>query len=88
VDRALGRDDEALEHYQRSIQGIQRLRGFALNTEGGRAGALERSRATYAEAADLLFDLHRSEEAMAVAERGRARAFLDILAVSRTVADD
>jgi CHAT domain-containing protein len=88
VDRALGRNNESLEHYQRSIRGIERLRGFAINTEGGRAGALERSHATYAETADLLFDLHRPEEALATAERGRARAFLDILAVSRSIVDD
>ncbi len=88
VDRALGRNEEALEHYQRSIRGIERLRGFAINTEGGRAGTLERSRATYADTVDLLFELHRTEEALSVAERGRARAFLDVLAVSRTITDD
>jgi CHAT domain-containing protein len=89
VDRALGRNDEALEHYQKSIGGIERLRAVTLNTEEGRAGMLEISRATYAETADLLYDLHREDEALATAERGRARAFLDVLADSRTgVTDD
>jgi CHAT domain-containing protein len=88
VDRALGHNMEALEHYQRSIRGIERLRGFAINTEGGRASALERSHATYAETADLLLDLHRTDEALAMAERGRARAFLEVLVLSRTIADE
>jgi CHAT domain-containing protein len=88
VDRALGHNDEALEHYRKSISGIERLRAVTLNTEEGRAGILEVSRATYAETADLLYDLRREGEALAVAERGRARAFLDVLAESRTGVTD
>jgi CHAT domain-containing protein len=81
--RALGRDDDALVHYKKALTGIELLRSTTLNTESGRAGILERSRTTYAETADLLYDLHRGDEALAVAERGRARAFLDVLAQSR-----
>lgn len=84
VDRALGRSEEALLHYRESIDGIERLRGVALNTERGRASALAKSRETYAETADLLYDMHREVDALAIAERGRARAFLDTLALSRT----
>jgi len=83
VERALGRNDEALQHYRKSVAGIELLRSVALNTEEGRAGVLERSRATYAEMADLLCDLHRESEALEIAEHGRARAFLDMLAESR-----
>ena len=83
IERALGHNEEALEHYRKSISGIELLRSVALNTEEGRAGVLERSRATYAEIADLLVDLHRESEALEMAERGRARAFLDMLAQSR-----
>jgi CHAT domain-containing protein len=79
----MGRKEEALEHYQTAIRGIERLRTAALNTDEGRASILAASRATYAETADLLYDLHREEEALATAERGRARAFLDMLAESR-----
>ena len=89
IERALGNNEQALEHYRNSINGIELLRSVALNTEEGRAGVVERSRATYAETSDLLVDLHRETEALEMAERGRARAFLDMLAESRVgVADE
>jgi CHAT domain-containing protein/tetratricopeptide (TPR) repeat protein len=89
IERALGDNDQALEHYQKSISGIELLRSVALNTEEGRAGLVERSRATYTETADLLVDLHRQNEALEMAERCRARAFLDMLAETRIgVADE
>ena len=89
IEHALGNHEEALEHYQKSISGIELLRSVALNTEEGRAGVVERSRSTYAETADLLVDLHRQVEGLEMAERGRARAFLDMLAESRvSVADE
>jgi len=89
IERAMGNNDQALEHYRNSISGIELLRSVALNTEEGQAGVVERSRSTYAETADLLVDLHRQDEALEMAERGRARAFLDMLAEARVgVADE
>src|SRR5262249_53111937 len=89
VLRALRPDEQALDHYSRSMDGIERLRAVALNTEEGRAGVLARSRDIYTETADLLYELNRRDEALAISERGRARAFLDILAESRVgVADE
>ena len=89
VQRARGRSDDALDHYRKSIDGIEHLRSVAVNTEEGRAGVLAKSRDVYAETADLLFDMRREGDALATAERGRARAFLDMLAESRVgVADD
>jgi CHAT domain-containing protein len=84
IERSLGDKEEALTHYQNAAHGIERLRALALNTELGQASFVSRSRAVYAETADLLVDLHREYEALEVAERGRARAFLDMLARSRT----
>lgn len=84
IHRSLGHNDEALVHYQNSIHGIEQLRAGALNTEFGRAGLGVRGRSLYAEAADLLYDMHREADALTTAERGRARAFLDVLAESRT----
>ncbi|HEX8811764.1 MAG TPA: tetratricopeptide repeat protein, partial [Terracidiphilus sp.] len=71
VLRAMGRDEESLQHYQHAIAGIERLRSGALNTEGGRAGLMLLNHDTYAETADLLVDLHRNAEAFSMAERGR-----------------
>ena len=89
IERALGHNEQALEHYQKSISGIELLRSVALNTEEGRAGVVERSRSTYAETADLLVDLHRENEALEIVERARARGFLDMLAEARVgVADE
>lgn len=83
IERALGNNDHALEHYQKAINAIESLRSVALNTEEGRAGVLGKSRAVYAEAADLLYETRHEGEALEMAERGRARAFLDMLAESR-----
>lgn len=89
IERARGDNYAALEHYENSIGGIELLRSVALNTEGGRAGVVERSRSTYAELADLLIDLHRENEALEIVERARARGFLDMLAEARVgVADE
>ena len=84
IDRALTHKQEALEHYENSLHTIDLLRASALNTENGRASFGARSRDVYAETADLLYDLHRESEALEMAERGRARAFLDMLAMSRS----
>src|SRR6266852_3860505 len=84
VQRALGDNEKALEHYENSIGELEHLRTGALNTESGRADIFAKSRAAYAETADLLVDLHREAEALEMAERGQARAFLDMLAFSRT----
>ena len=88
VNRALGRNQEALDHYRESIDGIERLRSVAINTEEGRAGILAISRSVYAETADLLVAMHREAEAFEVVERGRARGFLDMLAISRSGFED
>ena len=84
VQRGLGENEEALEHYRNSISLLEHLRASALKTESGRADIFASSRAIYADTADLLVELHRESEALEVAERGRARAFLDTLALSRT----
>lgn len=81
--RALGKQEDALGHYQKAINGIEGLRSVAINTEEGRAGVLARSRAVYVETADLLADLHRDADAFEMAERGRARGFVEMLAATR-----
>jgi CHAT domain-containing protein/Tfp pilus assembly protein PilF len=84
IDRALARNEEALAHYENSIHAIELLRATALNSETGRASFAGRSQMVFAETADLLYDMHREAEALEMAELGRARAFLDVLAMSRS----
>lgn len=84
IDRTLAKREEAFAHYENSIHTIELLRASALNTEGGLASFSARSQTVYEEAADLLYDLGRPGEALEMAERGRARAFLDMLAQSRS----
>ena len=83
VLRSMGHNDEAIQHYQQAIAGIEQLRSVALNTEMGRAGLMVLAHDTYMQTADLLVEMHRNNDAFAIAERGRARAFLDMLAISR-----
>lgn len=83
IEHAMGNNEQAVEYYKNSLRGIELLRPVALNTEEGRAGILERSRATYAETADVLFEMHHENEALEISDRGRARAFLEMLAESR-----
>jgi len=80
IERAVGHRDEALTHYMKAVDEIERLRTVTLNTELGQASFAGRSSAVYEETADLLYDMQRAREALEVAERGRARAFLDMLA--------
>lgn len=84
IDRTLAKREEALAHYENSIHIIELLRASALNTEAGLASFSARSQTVYDEAADLLYDLGRPGEALEMAEQGRARAFLDILATVRS----
>jgi len=84
VQRALGENENALEHYQNAIKELELLRTGALKTESGRAGILAKTRSVFAQTADLLVAMHREGDALEIAERGRARAFLDMLAVTRS----
>ena len=88
IDRTLGQLEEALTHYKNSVRAIEDLRAVTLNTEAGRASFGALRRAVYDETADLLYDLGRPVEGLEMAERGRARAFLDMLAMSRSGVPD
>lgn len=82
VQHAMGHNEEALSHYRISIDDLERIRPGVLATESGRA-TVNRSHEVFTEAADLLIDMHREAEALEVAERGRARGLLDLLAESQ-----
>jgi len=83
TQRALGRNDEALQSYRAAIAKIERLRENAVPIESSKATVIATRRDPFAEAVELLCTLKREAEALEVAETYRARAFLDLLVESR-----
>jgi CHAT domain-containing protein/tetratricopeptide (TPR) repeat protein len=83
VKRRLGRADEALQHYRDSLAAIERLRSRVVSSAPVRAGFLEGKQVVYADTVALLMTSGRAEEALDIAERSRARAFLDLLSGRR-----
>lgn len=79
IQRDLSRREEALASFNESLAAIERLRGRLVASDEARAGFLEGKQAVYADTIDLLMQLGRIEEALELAERARARAFLDLL---------
>jgi CHAT domain-containing protein len=79
VHRAFGDRDQALEDLRESIAAIERLRARVASSDEARAGFFEDKQTVYGEAIELLMELGRVEEALELAERARARAFLDLL---------
>ena len=84
-----GRDLEALEHYKQAIEVIESVRRQMQVTEH-QSSFLENNTQVYERMTDLLFRLHEAEpakgydrQAFHYSERGRARAFLDMLAESK-----
>ena len=69
----------ALSSYRESLGVIEALRARTLDAADVRADFLEAKQIVYAETVEALFDAGRVEEAFEVAERSRARAFLDML---------
>lgn len=78
-----GQYPEALEAYGEAVALAEKLRG-ALQDAGLRSGYLENKQEMYHGAVQSAVALRRPEEAFALAERARSRAFLDLLG-SQTV---
>ncbi len=79
IQRRLGRHEDALVSYRESLAIIETLRGRVVASSDVREGFLEGKQTVYGETVELLIELGRDEEALEVAERSRARAFLDLL---------
>jgi CHAT domain-containing protein len=78
-----GHYPEALEAYKEAVALAEKLRG-ALQEAGLRSGYVENKQEMYHGAVQSAVALHKPEEAFALAERARSRAFLDLLG-SQTV---
>ena len=80
--RSSGISGGAKRPSRRSTRASPRSSGCARGVvafDEARTGFLEGKQAVYADAIDLLMELGRVEEALELAERARARAFLDLL---------
>jgi len=83
AERAAGHPEEALLHYRNAVSQVVRLEELTVPTELARALPQAQDREAYEETVDLLMELKRPEEALAVADSGRARAFVDLLNESK-----
>jgi CHAT domain-containing protein/tetratricopeptide (TPR) repeat protein len=79
IERRLERREDALVSYRESLAIIEALRGRVVASSDVREGFLEDKQAVYGETVELLMELGRAEEALEVAERSCARAFVDLL---------
>jgi CHAT domain-containing protein len=84
---ALGRDDEAAAAFERSIRATESLRHQVAGDEAERQRFLEGHTSSYEGLVLLAARKGRAEEALAQAERGRARALVEALAGGRTRLD-
>ena len=75
---SLGRVAEALDAAREALRHVETLRG-SLDESDLRSGFAEGRQGIYQHAVRLALAAGRAEEAFAFAERGRARAFLDLL---------
>ncbi len=79
IQRDAGMKEEALRFFRESIAVIEEMRKGVLPEDEARTGFLEDKQVVYGDTIMLLYDLGRAEEALEMAERARARAFLDLL---------
>ncbi len=79
VERREGRREEALASLRRCLSVIEEMRRRVVPLDEALVGFLEDKQEVFAEAVDLLMELGRSGEALEIAERARARAFVDLL---------
>lgn len=79
IQRQLGMKEEALSSLRQSLAVIEELRSGVTPDDEAKAGYLEDKQLVFAQTIDLLIELGRPQEALDLAERARARAFLDLL---------
>lgn len=81
LEHQFGHRAAAVQSLGESLSIIESLRGRVVPSPDVRADFLEGKQAAYAEMVALLVELGRDGDALEVAERARARAFLELLAV-------
>jgi CHAT domain-containing protein/Tfp pilus assembly protein PilF len=81
--RAAGRTEEALSTYRSAVALVDRMRAGAGLGASTTASVIASRNEIVTETADLLIEMDRWDEAFLLAERHRARTFLDLVAASR-----
>lgn len=79
IQRDLGQKEEALKSFRASLEMIEEMRADVAPADEAKVGFLEAREQVYADTIALLMELGRVEEALELAERARARAFVDLL---------
>jgi len=80
--RALGRKEDGLAEFEASARIVNDLRAN-LKSDPGKVSFLDHRQAVFTDWAEALFEDGRAEQALEVAEAGRARAMADLLAQRR-----
>jgi CHAT domain-containing protein len=75
--------DEAIKHLRSSVDALESERA-AIDSEAGRLGYVMNKSDIYAQLVDLLVEQSRDAEAFEFAERGKARALIDMLGSKRS----
>ncbi len=76
--KALGLNDLAMSHLIKAVESVEKERGH-LSKDSFKTNNLDQRNKCYTELVDLYIRMGRSFDALAIAEKGRARAFLDML---------
>lgn len=79
MERQLGLRREALESFRESLSIVERLRAGGIAEDEAKTGLLDARQIVYSDTIRLLMEMGEVAEALEVAERARARAFLDLL---------
>ncbi len=83
IQKALGKDEDSLNSFRKSVAIVERARTSVMNTESSRAGLVALRHTVFERFIFQLMNLKQSNEALEVAEAYHARSFLDILTESR-----
>lgn len=85
IEERAGRLEKAIEHYRRAVEVIEQQRS-SINTEASKIGFAGNRQAVYARLVGALFEAGRIDAAFDIAERGKARALVDMLAAKQDFA--
>ncbi len=79
LQRQLGQRDAAFRSFEESLDAIETLRRQSIPEDGVKTAFLDDKQSVYEEAIGLALELKRPEAALLIAERARARSFIDLL---------